>query len=138
MKGKDKLKTLIIVGVYLISAYAITGGFCVLRATVGFPCPACGMTRAFLSLFALDLHGAFTAHPLFWAVPVVGAFVAYDKIAPHKINQRLFRIVMWSATGAVMLLYIVRLVLFFPHTEPMTINSRSLLMRLVGLVWGFI
>ena len=32
---------------------------------LGIPCPGCGMTRAFSSLFQLDIEEAFYYHPLF-------------------------------------------------------------------------
>jgi hypothetical protein len=38
---------------------------CPFRALTGIPCPGCGMTRSFLSLFHLDFHDAFLYHPMF-------------------------------------------------------------------------
>ncbi|MDC3953402.1 DUF2752 domain-containing protein [Polyangium jinanense] len=45
---------------------------CILRLTLGLPCPACGLTRAALALLRLDLATATAFHPL--ALPL--AFVA--------------------------------------------------------------
>jgi hypothetical protein len=44
---------------------------CFFKALTGFPCPACGSTRALGRLFAQDLPGAFAMNPLV----TVGAFV---------------------------------------------------------------
>ena len=38
---------------------------CPFRIITGIPCPGCGMTRAFTSLFHFDLTRAFLYHPLF-------------------------------------------------------------------------
>jgi hypothetical protein len=38
---------------------------CPLRFATHIPCPGCGMTRAFLSFFTLDIGKAFYYHPLF-------------------------------------------------------------------------
>jgi hypothetical protein len=37
---------------------------CLFKAMTGWPCPACGTTRALGRLFALDVPGAFAMNPL--------------------------------------------------------------------------
>jgi hypothetical protein len=131
VKHRQAIITAVIFGIYVILACIFTGGICVVRAVAGLPCPACGITRAFLSLFAFDLRGAFTAHPLFLLAPVSLAFIVYNaKIKP--VPARVYRVFLWSCAGAFIALYIVRMVLLFPHSEPMTINGQSLLMRIIG------
>lgn len=79
MKRKDKIFlthviVLSVVAVYYIimNALDIT---CPIRALSGYPCPACGMSRAIISLFFLDLSGY--AYYNVMAVPVVlGILVA--------------------------------------------------------------
>ena len=44
----------------------VTGIGCLCRALTGIPCPGCGMTRAWLAAFGLDLRAAFAYHPLFF------------------------------------------------------------------------
>ena len=39
------------------------------------PCPACGMTRAWLAALHLDLAAAFRYHPMFWSVPILYLYV---------------------------------------------------------------
>lgn len=79
MKRKDKVFLthviiLSVVAVYYIvmNALDIT---CPIRALSGYPCPACGMSRALISLFFLDFSGY--AYYNLMAIPVVlGIFVA--------------------------------------------------------------
>lgn len=59
---------------------AVSGHGCPIRLLTGIPCPGCGLSRAFLALLHLDLAGAFSFHPMFWAVPILaGAAVWYDR-----------------------------------------------------------
>jgi hypothetical protein len=46
------------------------GSGCISKAVFGVSCPACGMTRAFLSLFCLKFEQAFYYNPAWWTVPV--------------------------------------------------------------------
>ena len=58
---------------------------CLYRKIFGFPCPACGITRAYLSLLSGDFLAAFKYHSLFWTVPIFFLFFWLDgKIFPKK------------------------------------------------------
>ena len=97
---------------------------CIVYHITGFPCPACGLTRAFLSLVQFDLRGAFAYHPLFFFVPFL-PILAWERI-PHKRRD----IVAFSILGVFVLVWVVRMVLLYPHTPPMTYNYNSLFERL--------
>lgn len=73
MKRKSKIflthvvvLSVVVVYYIIINALDIT---CPIRALSGYPCPACGMSRAIISLFFLDLSGY--AYYNIMAVPVV-------------------------------------------------------------------
>ena len=61
---------------------------CVFRYLTGLPCFTCGMTRAWLCAFRLDLSGAFGLHPMFWSIPIFIIFVIFDgNVFPNrKVN----------------------------------------------------
>ena len=44
---------------------------CVFLSLTGYPCPGCGMTRAWICALHLDFPGALRNHAMFWSVPVV-------------------------------------------------------------------
>ena len=51
---------------------------CLVASIIGDPCPACGMTRAWISVLKFDLASAFQYHSLFWTVPLIFAFFWFD------------------------------------------------------------
>jgi len=71
MKSKliiQTLSALIIIAVLVISLLFSLWWGCPLLNLTGVPCPGCGMSRAFLAFFRLDLAQAFHYHPMFPAL----------------------------------------------------------------------
>jgi Protein of unknown function (DUF2752) len=59
--------TIVLVGTFAVGLLHLDHlGFpvCLFKAMTGWPCPACGTTRALGRLFALDVPGAFAMNPL--------------------------------------------------------------------------
>lgn len=63
-----KLAFLVLCGGILLAVYLLEPP-CPIRVLLGFPCPGCGMTRAYLSLLRLDIGGAFSCNGAFWTLP---------------------------------------------------------------------
>ncbi len=57
---------------------------CLFRRYTGLICPSCGMSRAWLAAFHLELREAFEYHPMFWAIPVFAAFFLLGERALTK------------------------------------------------------
>ena len=51
---------------------------CLIKWAFGIECPGCGITRAYVSLFRLDIRQAFLYNRMFWAVPIFGLFYLFD------------------------------------------------------------
>ena len=51
---------------------------CLIKWIFGIECPGCGITRAYISLFRLDLKQAFAYNHMFWAVPICFLFYIFD------------------------------------------------------------
>ncbi len=60
---------------------------CVIKRLTGFPCPACGMTRAVLSLLRLDLDSYLAYNPM--ALFVAASVLLYFHRKPLKIPDKL-------------------------------------------------
>ncbi|WP_288695433.1 DUF2752 domain-containing protein [uncultured Brachyspira sp.] len=98
---------------------------CLFRATTGFPCPSCGMTRAYIHALNLDFKNALKYHPLF-PLPaflfVIIAFRKKIKIFDSIYNNNFLIICLIIIFIGV---YIFRFINDFPYREPFTFNYDS-------------
>lgn len=126
MKSFKKLVFLgVMISLYVVITYAFGNeSICVFKVYTGLPCPGCGMTRAFLSLFNGDWHQSFYWHPL-WPLVVV-APVLYWRLSMKTIkNKRVTDYFLFALIFIFVLTFFVRMFLFFPHTAPMDYNQQS-------------
>lgn len=89
--------------IYLI--LSLIGIGCPIKFFTGVSCAGCGMTRAWLKLFRMDLSGAYYYHPLFWLPVPVAAVLLFR----NKINKILFNAVIIMAVFLLFAVYIVRM-----------------------------
>lgn len=80
---------------------------CPIKQITGIECPACGMTRAVISLCRLDFAAAFNYHPLVFLLPVIILFI----VKGGKIfkNRFINYTVMFAIIGAFVINYGIRL-----------------------------
>jgi hypothetical protein len=82
---------------------------CIVRLAVGQPCPACGLTRAGLSLLKLDFAAATHWHPL--AVPLT-LVAAASVVAALALNDAAWKVFVKYALGgsgvALILVWVAR------------------------------
>ena len=83
------------------------GNGCISKALFNVSCPACGMTRAFLSVFFLDFRAAFYYNPAWWAVPVAALSCLMTFIDKKRI--RVWIIVFACALAVIIGVWIFRL-----------------------------
>ncbi len=109
---------------YAFFAYVFGNeSICIFKVYAGLPCPGCGMTRAFISLFQGNINQAFYWHPL-WPLVVIGpAIYAYfDKRGNgHKEKN----ILIWILFAIFVSTYAYRMYLYFPEQAPMDFNKHS-------------
>lgn len=93
----------------------------------GFPCPACGLTRAGFLMLEFDFAGAFHIHPFIF--PIAGLTAAFC-INRYLLIKRTPEWMKWCMivliTGMVMF-YIYRMVHVFPGDPPMGFYGGSLM-----------
>lgn len=136
MESKKKRNSPVLIFLFLIALalltwilYHITGvnTGCYMKAFTGLPCPGCGMTRAWLCAFHLDFRSAFFYHPLFLS-PVLVIILLFLETSCHiKMPKWVYIILLILLIGV----YIIRMLLYFPHTEPMTFNPDAYIPKLV-------
>jgi hypothetical protein len=107
----------------LTAAYLLGISICPIYNIVGIPCPSCGMTRAWTSALRGDVKTALFYHPMFWSV----AGLPIIEIKDRRVNR--IAVIILIIFIAV---WLVRMVLLFPDVEPMVINERALILRVLG------
>lgn len=102
-KHKDGLLAVAMVAVFYCVLFLL-GITCPIKYVTGVSCMGCGMTRAWVSVFRLDLHSAVALHPLFWTVPI--AAVAFWL---RRRRQRLGNGILAVIIAAFIVVYVVRI-----------------------------
>lgn len=116
---------ILIIGYILLREFSkVTGTICLIRGTVGIPCPTCGITRAINALIHGNVRLAFMYHPLFWLPIVIAVLVVYI------YKTKTFKIILIISIIAIIMLYIIRMTLLFPDQEPMKYNNNSLIQKI--------
>lgn len=94
----------------ILLAVVARGTPCLFRKLTGVLCPTCGMSRAWLSFFRLDLAAAFHFHPMFWAIPVLGLTYLLEGFAfPGKRCTKALYLLILAGFAVT---YFIRLVCF--------------------------
>ena len=127
---------LAIVGLFLwVASYFITGTLCWFKATLGMPCPGCGATRSVLSLFRGNFGDAFAWHPLIVITLILIPYTIISSVTGrYKRVRKVEKTILLTIVVLYFAVYIARMVLFFPHTEPFTMNPDSFTLRLVYFI----
>ena len=100
--------------------------FCPVVLFSGFPCPGCGMTRAFFSFFTLHPVRAFLYNPVYplWLITLISA--AFRRYVQGKSLVALRWLLILTALATIAL-YIWRMIYVFPDHEPMTFVHDNLM-----------
>ncbi|MGB4613237.1 MAG: DUF2752 domain-containing protein [Erysipelotrichaceae bacterium] len=120
---KKVLVLLIIFGIVVLNNILFDTG-CIFKAITGIPCPSCGMSRAWALALSGNIKGALYYHPLFWIIIVIA--VMY--FLKEKVNNKIWLLVL----VLVIVVYFIRMYLYFPHTIPMDYNKNSLFSSIFG------
>ena len=112
---------ILLAGVYIFLSQLIFSYISPTMWLFGVPCPACGMTRAGLSLLRLDFSAAFAYNPGIFLVP-------FGVYAYAKNKLWLFALVVFALVA----IFVIRLFTSF-GTEPLVINRSALLFRIIEL-----
>ncbi len=117
---------------YYITVKKIFRAFCPLVIATGFPCPACGMTRAILALARGQFVRSFYLHPM---APFVLLFALYCFCMRYLLGRKIKGFWMMAAVllAAMLLLYVWRMVTAFPDRPPMSYTRNNVLAEIVKL-----
>ena len=74
---KVKIIAIILIFVYALILY-LTPLNCPFDMLFKFPCPGCGMTRAWVSVLNFNIEKAYFCHKMFWSLPLLFAGFLFD------------------------------------------------------------
>ena len=92
--------------VLLYTAMESIGITCPIKFITGISCAGCGMSRAWMAFFQLDIAKAFAYHPLFWLVPVAVIVL----LCKSKINIKIYKIIIFTIIIMFAIVYMCRLI----------------------------
>ena len=83
-KLKYKLIDCLFVLIFIIFMYMLNIP-CFFKIFFDVECSGCGITRAYINLFRLNIKKAFELNPMFWSVPIVCVLYLFDeKFSKYK------------------------------------------------------
>lgn len=116
--------------IYYLLMEHIFSAFCPSVIITGFPCPGCGMTRAFLFVLTGQFERAWSINPLIYGCFLFAFYAGVQRyLLGRKVNG--WKTIMIILAVALMGLYIYRMYCYFPNKPPMTFTNGSLFERLL-------
>ena len=126
----------IVLVLYFGAMKKILYSLCPVVLLTGFPCPACGMTRAGILLLKGDLKAAVAVHPFIYAFAILAGIFGVNRYFLFRKTPRWLK----GLTGAVLIgmviYYIYRMYRYFPGTPPMEYYDGNLLLQLFQILKG--
>lgn len=119
---------------YFVLFRRFTHSVCPVVGIIGYPCPACGLTRAGFALLHLEFGEAFHIHPFIF--PIVG-FVIVWGWNRYILGRKMAEWMKWCAVAimiGMLIYYIWRMYRYFPGEPPISYYSYNLMQRL----WEFV
>lgn len=123
---KNGWVALTVIVAYILFMLHFFGTPCPMVLMTGFPCPACGLSRAGFSIMRLEFLRAFRFNPFIYPIGglvLLAGFYRYVLEKPCKYMKGLLIILMVSMIG----FYIYRMIQYFPDVSPMVYTSNNLL-----------
>ena len=100
--------------------------YCPVVLITGFPCPGCGLTRAFVSLVKLDIAGAADYNPaIFLWVPLIVATIYLRYVRGKSIKVLLLPLIFVYVITIV--IYVLRMKYMFPGKAPLVYEPDNLI-----------
>lgn len=100
--------------------------YCPVVLITGFPCPGCGLTRAFVSLVKLDIAGAADYNPaIFLWVPLIVATIYLRYVRGKSIKVLLLPLIFVYVITIV--IYVLRMKYMFPGKATLVYEPDNLI-----------
>lgn len=127
-------RTIFVLVLLTLLLVKLFGAACILKLVTGFPCPACGMTRAAVLFMRGQIRESIQLQPLFVLV-LIGAALFFFCRYVFRRYEAFLKYYAVFLIGFALVLYCYRMVRYFPDAAPVTYWEESLLGRIKRIVW---
>lgn len=122
-------------GLAAVAAYLAMSRFlfhtvCPMVMLTGFPCPACGLTRAFRALIQGNFAEALVIHPFIYPIAVILIFAFVWRYYLQR-SLRPFQKILIGLILLMMIYYLYRMIRYFPGEPPVSYYYGSVLGRIL-------
>lgn len=136
---------IVIIVLFMLLLQELLGSSCFSAAVFGIPCAGCGSSRAVWFLLQGRVVDALIMHPLIFVtlalliiIPVFALLRFLRKKRGKEtilpLSTRTVNIFFITLALVYFVVYVVRMILYFPHTEPMLYNPNSVLGYVVSFI----
>lgn len=121
---------LLVVTVFYLLMHIFFHAFCPMVVLTGYPCPGCGLTRSLLFFLAGQWERSFYIHPMGFVVVLFFAYCAWFRyVRGQKIPGVRWILILLVLTAVI--LFLIRMKLYFPNRPPYTYTPGSLLEKIM-------
>lgn len=107
---------------------------CPVVVITGFPCPACGMTRAAFQLLQFDFAGAFKTQPFIYAIIIIIFLYIINRYILLKTIPEWLKWMTIACIVSMIGFYIWRMLMFFPGDSPMSYYPDNLFVKILRFI----
>ncbi len=126
-----KLKiALILIGIYLAFMKFVLHSGCPFVVVTGFPCAACGLTRAGVHFLKGEWIQAWNVHPAIFPIVLLVVVFIIQRYFRQASLKKLKKYAILLIVG-MLVLYVYRFATQFPGNPPMSYYRDNLMMRIV-------
>ncbi len=137
--------SLLLIVLLLLLSLELFSAPCFFYSVIGVPCAGCGSSRALALLLQGQIKEAIAMHPLILLSLLIFISLltliivklimrAKGKAFRLPLSQRNWKILFFSLVALYLVVYIVRMLLYFPYEEPMCYNHNSVWGHLIALI----
>ena len=127
---KNMRTALVCIGFYFAFMKIVLHSGCPFVVLTGFPCAACGLTRAGVHFLNGEWIQAWSVHPAIFPIVLLLIVFVVQRYFRQKSLKGLKKYAIILVLGMV-ILYVYRFITQFPGNPPMSYYSDNLVMRIV-------
>ena len=121
---------IVAVAAAFVLCFALFHKNCISSLLIGYPCPGCGLTRAFICVMTFHFKEAFIYNPSIYLAAIIAIYFC---ICRYVLDTKpKYLVPMCIIAGSIsIIIYIIRMYYMYPDIEPMTYYENNLLQNIL-------